>query len=463
MKERILIIEDEKRWCDFLSLLVSQGGWEPVAMTDPEEALKLAAAEDFSLVLTDLRMPKLDGIEVLKKIREVHPGLPVIIITAYSTVEAAIESMKQGAFDYITKPFNNDQVLAVLSRAIRQVRLERENKYFLKEIEESRQIDQLVGNSPKMQEVYKLIGKVAASNATILIRGESGTGKELIARTIHKTSPRANKPFMVVDCSALTETLLESELFGHLKGSFTGANANKKGLVEEAEGGTVFLDEIGNVSPAVQMDLLRFLQNGEVKRVGDTKWRKVEVRMIAATNQDLEKLIAGGAFRDDLYYRLNVVTLVAPLLRERKEDIPGLVEHFIRKHNRLEGLSIQGISGQAMETLVGYDWPGNVRELENTIARAMTLARGKVLMPEDLPLGIAAKPEQQDGELGFNQSKRKYLENFESSLLLHYLNRAKGNISVAAGYAKIPRQSFHRLMKKYNMKNPRFTDQSEPQ
>ena len=461
MKERILIIEDEKRWCDFLSLLVSQGGWEPVAMTDPEEALKLAADDSFSLVLTDLRMPKLDGIEVLKKFRELHPGLPVIIITAYSTVEAAIESMKQGAFDYITKPFNNDQVLAVIARAIRQVRLERENKYFLKEIEESRQTDQLVGNSPKMQEVYKLIGKVAVSNATILIRGESGTGKELIARTIHKTSPRANKPFMVVDCSALTETLLESELFGHLKGSFTGANVNKKGLIEEAEGGTVFLDEIGNVSPAVQMDLLRFLQNGEIKRVGDNKWRKVEVRMIAATNQDLEKLIANGVFRDDLYYRLNVVTVVAPLLRERKDDIPGLVEHFIHKHNRLGGLGIQGISGQAMEMLVGYDWPGNVRELENTLARAMTLARGKVLMPEDLPLGIASKPEPQDSELGFNQTKRKYLENFESSLLMHYLTRAKGNVSVAASYAKIPRQSFHRLMKKYNIKNPRFTDQSE--
>jgi two-component system, NtrC family, response regulator PilR len=461
MKEKILIIEDEKRWCDFLSLLVSQGGWEPVAMTDPEAALSLARGGDFSLVLTDLRMPKMDGIEVLKKIKSSQPRLPVIIITAYSTVDAAIESMKQGAFDYITKPFNNDQVLAVLERAIRQVRLERENKYFLKEIEESRQIEQLVGASAKMQEVYKLIGKVAASNATILIRGGSGTGKELIARTIHRTSPRSQKPFMVVDCSALTETLLESELFGHLRGSFTGANANKKGLIEEAEGGTIFLDEIGNVSPAVQMDLLRFLQNGEIKRVGDTKWRKVEVRMIAATNQDLEKLIERGVFRDDLYYRLNVVTLVAPLLRERREDIPGLVEHFIRKHNRLAGLDIQGISGPAMDMLYGYDWPGNVRELENTIARAMTLARGKVLIPEDLPLGIATQPVAPEIELGCNRIKRRHLENFESDLLKQYLSQAKGNVSLAAGLAKIPRQSFHRLMKKYRIKNPRFSGRGE--
>ncbi len=452
MKERVLIIEDEKRWCNFLSLLVRQGGWEPVAETDPEHALDMVAEEDFDLVLTDLRMPKIDGIEVLKRIKTIKPDLPVIIITAYSTVEAAIESMKEGAFDYITKPFNNEQVLAVLRRALRQVQLERENNYLARALEERTRLDTLVGNSSKMQEVYKLIGKVATTNATVLIRGESGTGKELVARTIHRNSPRARKPFVVVDCSALPETLLESELFGHTKGAFTGAQTSKKGLIEEAESGTVFLDEIGDISPSVQMDLLRFLQSGEIKRVGESRWRKVDVRMIAATNRDLEALIKEGAFREDLYYRLNVVTIVVPPLRERKEDIPELVQHFIRKYNQLEKLNIQGISAQAMELLMSYDWPGNVRELENTIARAMTLARGKVIMPEDLPLGISVPPAEKEKELGFFELKKKYLANFEASLLRHYLERAGGNVSLAARYAKMPRQSFHRLLRKYKIK-----------
>ena len=455
MNQRILIIEDEKRWCDFLSLLVRQGGWEPVAETSPEKALELVAEEDFDLVLTDLRMPALDGIEVLKKVKALKPDLPVIVITAYSTVEAAIESMKFGAFDYITKPFNNEQVLQVIKRALRQVQLERERDYLARALEERARLDVLVGNSEKMQEVYKLIGKVATSNATVLVLGESGTGKELVARTIHRNSLRAKKPFVVVDCSALPETLLESELFGHIKGAFTGAQASKKGLIEEAEGGTVFLDEIGDISPTVQMDLLRFLQSGEIKRVGDTKWRKVDVRMMAATNQNLEKLIKEGRFREDLYYRLNVVTIVLPPLRERKEDIPELVRYFIRKYNQLERLSIQGISNEAMELLMSYGWPGNVRELENTIARAMALARGKVIMPEDLPLGISVQPRAEERELGFYELKKRYLANFEASLLRHYLERAGGNVTLASQYARIPRQSFHRLMRKYQIKPAR--------
>jgi len=460
MAERVLIIEDEKRWCDFLCLLIKQGGWEPVAITNPGQGLELALNQVFDLVLTDLRMAGLDGIEVLKQIKAKKPDLPVIVITAYSTVEAAIESMKQGAFDYITKPFNNEQVLAVIKRALRQAKLEKENQYPSQVIKERFQVDTLVGKSEKMQEVYKTIGKVASTNATILILGESGTGKELVARTIHQSSPRVNSPFVVMDCSALAETLLESELFGHIKGAFTGAQTNKKGLIEEAEGGTIFLDEIGNVSSAVQMDLLRFLQSGEIKKVGDTRWHKVDVRMLAATNQDLEKLIEQGKFREDLYYRLNVVTITVPPLRERKEDIPELVERFIGKHNRIEGLRIQGISPQALEILVSYDWPGNVRELENTIARAMTLARGKVLMPDDLPLGMIPKPVVKE-ELGFHELKRKYLDNFEASLLRHYLERAKGNITMAASYAKIPRQSFHRLMKKHNIKPARLSKNTQ--
>ncbi len=453
MNERVLIIEDEKRWCDFLSLLIRQGGWEPVAQTDAEESLKVLAQSKFDLVLTDLRMPKLDGIEVLKRIKSAQPDLPVIVITAFSTVEAAIESMKQGAFDYITKPFNNEQVLTVIRRALHQVQLQRDDRYRFDTTPAPKPSGDLVGKSEKMQEVYKLIGKVAGTNATVLIRGESGTGKELVARTLHQSSPRARKPFVVVDCSALTETLLESELFGYVKGAFTGAGASRKGLIEEAEGGTIFLDEIGDLTPAVQMDLLRFLQSGEIKRVGDTRLRKVDARMLAATNRDLEKLISEGKFREDLYYRLNVVTMVAPPLRERKEDIPGLVEHFIRKYNQIESQNIRGISPQAMAVLMSYGWPGNVRELENTIARAMALARGRVISSEDLPLGMMVKPAASETELGFKDLKRKYLDNFEAGLLKHYLERARGNVRLAATYARIPRQSFHRLLKKYRIKD----------
>lgn len=453
--ERVLIIEDERRWCDFLSLLIRQGGWEPIALTDPKKALTMISEQKFDLVLTDLRMPELDGIEVLKRIKTMHPALPVIIITGYSTVEAAIESMKQGAFDYITKPFNNEQVLAVIRRALHQAELERADLYRVGVSGTQVRSVNLVGKSEKMQEVYKLIGKVAGTNATVLIRGESGTGKEMVARTLYQASPRADKPFVVVDCSALTETLLESELFGYIKGAFTGALTSKKGLLEEADGGTIFLDEIGDISPAVQMDLLRFLQSGEIKRVGDTKLKKVDVRMIAATNRDLERLISEGKFREDLYYRLNVVCIMVPPLRERKEDIPELVEHFIWKYNQIEGHQIQGISPRAMEVLMSYNWPGNVRELENTIARAMVLARGRVISSEDLPLGMMLKPLSDESELGFKELKRKYLNNFEAGLLKHYLERANGNVSLAATYAKIPRQSFHRLLRKYQIKYPR--------
>jgi len=461
MVERVLIIEDEKRWCDFLSMLVRQGGWEPVPMTDPEEALGLLSEQKFDLALTDLRMPKLDGIQVLKAIKASHPNLPVIVITAYSTVQAAIESMKLGAFDYITKPFNNDQVLSVMRRALKQVQLESAELYRVSARGAPESAVNLVGKSEKMQEVYKLIGKVSATNATVLIRGESGTGKEMVARTLHQSSPRSEKPFVVVDCSALTETLLTSELFGYIKGAFTGAVSSKKGLIEEAENGTIFLDEIGDITPAVQMDLLRFLQSGEIKRVGDTRLKKVDVRMIAATNRDLEKLISEGKFREDLYYRLNVVTIVVPPLRERKEDIPELTEHFIRKYNQIEGREIQGISSQAMELLMSYNWPGNVRELENTIARAMALARGRVITSEDLPLGMMVKPEAKEQELGFKELRRKYLDNFEAGLLKHYLERANGNVSRAASYARIPRQTFHRLLKKYGIKSARMTEKSE--
>jgi len=317
-----------------------------------------------------------------------------------------------------------------------------------------------------MQEVYKLIGKVATSNATVLILGESGTGKELVARTIHRNSLRAKKPFVVVDCSALPETLLESELFGHIKGAFTGAQASKKGLIEEAEGGTVFLDEIGDISPTVQMDLLRFLQSGEIKRVGDTKWRKVDVRMMAATNQNLEKLIKEGRFREDLYYRLNVVTIVLPPLRERKEDIPELVRYFIRKYNQLERLSIQGISNEAMELLMSYGWPGNVRELENTIERAVSLESGEIILPESLPEKI-----QSSGEKIIPTSLltlppegidlEKTLADIEKKLLKEALIRTKGNKTKAAQLLGISFRSFRYRLAKLSLEQEKTLEEIE--
>jgi DNA-binding NtrC family response regulator len=341
-------------------------------------------------------MPDMNGVEVLKAAREINPGLSVVMITAHGTIKTAVDAMKLGAFDYITKPFDMDEIKLIVKNALERSRLLGENVELKQELKGRYKFDNIVGTSKKMQEVYKIIERVAGSNATVLIRGESGTGKELVARAIHYNSPRAQKQFIAVSCAALPETLLESELFGHEKGSFTGATGQKIGRFELAHQGTLFLDEIPEVSPAVQVKLLRALQEREFERVGGTKTVKVDVRLIAATNRDLEQLVADGLFRADLYYRLQVIQVFLPSLRERTEDIPPLVEHFIQKFNKENGKEVKFLSPEAMDLVMKYDWPGNIRELENAMERCVVLADPTVEMitPDLLPFAIQAATEQ---------------------------------------------------------------------
>lgn len=384
--EKILVVDDEQKMCDFLEIILSEDGYDVSSVTSGEEALKRMREEDFDVVITDLMMPGIDGMQLLERVRELNSDAIVIMITGYSTVETAVEAMKKGAYDYIPKPFKIEEVKVVIRKAIDQRRIIRENRRLKDELKAARgKFSGIVGNSRKMQEIYQLIEKVAKADSTVLIRGESGTGKELVARALHHYSPRSEKPFVSINCAALPENLLESELFGHARGAFTGAVTAKRGLFEEADSGTVFLDEIGDISLALQAKLLRFLQNREFIRVGETTTRRVDVRVIVATNRDLEAAIEKGTFRRDLFYRLNVISITLPPLRERKDDIPLLAKHFAGKVWERMGKGPTRFSQEAMEALVAYDWPGNVRELENVVERAMILGEGSVIRVEDLP------------------------------------------------------------------------------
>jgi DNA-binding NtrC family response regulator len=461
MKERILIIDDEKQWGDFLSLLVSQRGWEPVAATDPEVALDLLKAQDFSIALTDLRMPKMDGIELMKKIKALKPSLPVIIITAYSTVDAAIESMKQGAFDYITKPFNNELVLSVMARAIHQTKLERENQYLFREGGAGGRIEDLVGNSEKMQEVYKLIGKVAASNTTILIRGESGTGKELIARAAHLGSPRRDRAFVSVNCAALPHALLESELFGHTRGAFTGAVRDRRGLFSAADRGTIFLDEIGEMAPELQGALLRVLQSGEYRPVGSDEAAHTDVRIVAATKRSLAEEVRAGRFREDLFFRLNGVHVRVPPLRERREDIPLLVGRFLEKF-KVSGEE-PALTDEARACLMAHDYPGNVRELETIIRRAMLFAKQGKIGIEALPpsvtkagaetLLVPVRVPATGAQLlaAKRESSRAAASELERAFLLQALALSGNRPGEAARRAGMNRSQFEKMLSRHGL------------
>lgn len=389
----ILIVDDEPNIRRVLSAVFEKAGYQVYTAENGKKALDIISTEqNLDVVLCDLIMPDLNGVEVLKTAREINPRLSLIMITAHGTIKTAVDAMKLGAFDYITKPFDMDEIKLVVKNALERSQLLVENTQLKQELKSRYRFDEIVGNSGKMQEVFKIIERVANSNATVLIRGESGTGKELVARAIHYNSPRASKPFIAVSCAALPETLLESELFGHEKGAFTGAVGQKAGRFELAHQGTLFLDEIPEISPAVQVKLLRALQEREFERVGGTKTVKVDVRLIAATNRDLEQLVADGQFRADLYYRLQVIQIFLPPLRERREDIPALVEHFIAKFNAQNNKNIRYATKEAMDLLMNYSWPGNVRELENAIERAVVLtdADSDLIEPDVLPAAIQA-------------------------------------------------------------------------
>ena len=382
---RILIVDDEAGMREFLSILLEREGFEVACAKDGQEALDAVRKGHFDLIISDLKMPAVDGVRLLDGVQKLRPETPVILITAHASAESAIEAMKLGAFDYLTKPFRVEEIRPIIARAL-EAKASRVSGVLSWSGEAfPSSVEGLIGRSAKMIELYKLISKVAAVSGTVLIIGESGTGKELVARTIHKNSERTAKPFMAISCGAIPETLLESELFGHVKGAFTGAVAAKAGLFEVADKGTVFLDEIGETSPAIQVKLLRVLQERVFRRVGGTEDVEVDVRVIAATHQDLLELIHKERFREDLYYRLNVIPIHLPPLRERREDIPLLAMNFLAKYSGENKRPIRGIAPEAMELFLGYDWPGNVRELENAIERAVALGTGAVLTPENLP------------------------------------------------------------------------------
>jgi len=380
----ILVIDDERSMREFLSIMLGKEGYRAIAIDNGNDALEFISKNKYDLIITDIKMPKMSGIDILRESMALHPNTPVIMITAFASTEVAVEAMKLGAYDYITKPFNVDEIKIIIKNAIEKKSLFDENISLREELKGRYQFSNIVGKSDKIQKVFELIMKVANSRSTVLITGESGTGKELVAKAIHHNSNRRDKPFVSISCGAIPETLLESELFGHQKGAFTSADSDKKGLFEIADGGTFFLDEVTEAPPSIQAKLLRVLQEKEFKRVGGVKDIKVDVRVIAATNKNLHKLIEEGKFREDLYYRLNVIPIELPSLRERKVDIPLLVSHFINKYNSINKKGIKGIRPEAMEMLERYIWRGNVRELENVIERAVTLETNDNIQADSL-------------------------------------------------------------------------------
>jgi two-component system response regulator AtoC len=425
----VLIVDDEPGVRASVRMVLDRE-CEVIEAADGAEALDLVRARHVDLCFLDLRLPGMEGITVLERMKRLDGALEVVLLTAVQTLRTAVEAMKLGAYDYLTKPFDVEDLRAVARRAFERRALHREITYLRGELARHEGLDALVGRSAAMQGVLDLVRRVAPNPATVLVTGESGTGKELIARAIHQQGPRAARPFVAVNCGALPAELMESELFGHERGAFTGAHARKLGRFEIAHTGTLFLDEVATLRRALQPKLLRAIQEREIERVGGTRPVKVDVRFIAATNVDLRRAMADGSFRDDLYYRLNVVQIAVPPLRERREDIPLLVEHFLAKYARLFGRPVTQVSPGALELLQQYHWPGNVRELENVIERSVALAADRVVQLADLPLDLALKPGRsaQDDRLGF----REALQEFERQLVLRALDQAHGNQTVAA-------------------------------
>jgi two-component system response regulator AtoC len=440
---RVLVVEDDRVARDLLCEILATEGYEVVSVGDGASAIGLMHDRSFELCVTDVRMEGIGGMEVLAAFQEQSPHTPVILITAFGDVAGAMAAIQKGAYDYVSKPFNVEELKVTVARALERRRLLEENRALKLDLATKYRIENIVGASPAMLEVYKLVARVAPTTATVLVVGESGTGKELVARAIHTHSLRAQAPFVAVNCTALTESLLESELFGHAKGAFTGAVAAKRGLFEEAHSGTLFLDEIADIGPKMQAQLLRAIQEGEIRRVGGSEPIKVDARIVAATNRDLEAEVRAGHFREDLFFRIHVVTLKLPPLRDRQSDIALLVEHFIAKYATREGHSHAGIAPEAMTALSRYSWPGNVRELENAIERALTLAEGGVILPSDLPpevIGSAATRPQNlyDDRPTLAELERRYIDLI--------LQETGGNKKRAAEVLGIDRRTLYRSL-----------------
>ena len=459
--EKILVVDDEQSLREVLSIMLKRAGYAVTSVSDGEEAIEQLQKEIFDLVITDLRMPKVDGMEVLRAVKSASPETVVLIITAFATADSAVEAMKRGAYDYLTKPFQVDEVQLIIRNALEKRRLTTENILLKREMASQSSFAQLVGQSEAMQKVFDVVKKVADSKSNVLICGESGTGKELVARAIHYNSARSPLPFVAVNCSAVPETLLESELFGHMKGSFTGAISNKAGLFEVANGGTIFLDEIGDTTPTIQVKLLRVIQEREFRRVGGTQDIKVDVRIVAATNKDLEKAVADGSFREDLYYRLDVIPIRLPPLRLRSGDIPLLVTHFLTRFSKESGKPMPVISPEAMQVLLGHEWRGNVRELENLIERVVAFSTGGQVTDADMRgwLHRTVSPQQQGGvptdlpEDGLDLEGM--INGLERDLLLKALERTQWVKKKAARLLRLNTRSFRYRLEKYAIKGGR--------
>jgi DNA-binding NtrC family response regulator len=446
---KILVVDDEAPVRDMIRKGLSQmGGLSAEAAQTGSEALQKIEKDVFDLVLTDLKMPEMDGIQLLRTIKGTRPEVMVILMTAYGTIETAVEAMRIGATDYITKPIDLNDLLMRISKAQKESLLLRENRLLRMEVRKRFEFSNIIGKSKKMQEIFSLIEKVALGNSTVIVYGGSGTGKELVAKAIHYNSPRADRPFIPFNCGAIPETLVESELFGHTKGAFTGAVQAKKGLFEEADGGTLFLDEISTILPSVQVKLLRVLQEKEVMKVGSTERTKIDVRMIAATNENLEENMRKGKFREDLFYRLHVFPIFLPDLKNRKEDIPLLAYHFLDSFSKEVKKEIKGISKEAIKLLLEYHWPGNVRELENAIERAVIMTDQDYLTPNDFPKDLTE---------GFSEmikrgvKDRKSLDDIKSEYIKEILKEVGGNKRIASEILKVNPRTLYRFEKKPNL------------
>jgi len=450
-KSNILIVDDDKNICKMIDAsLRKERKYEIQTALNGEACLKSIQESTPDLILMDIQMPGIDGIETLQKIKQEDPRIPVIMMTAHGTIERAVTSMKLGAYDFITKPFARDRLLVTVQNALLNSSLKKEVDELRSELKSKYTFDNIIGQSGVMQDVFKAVEKVINSNVTVLIQGESGTGKELIARAIHfHSKARANKPFVAVNCSALPESLLESELFGHEKGSFTGAAGRRIGKFEMANTGTIFLDEIGLMPPATQSKVLRILQEREFERVGGNELIKVDVRVISATNKDLEEEMKKSEFREDLYYRISVFPIKLPPLRERREDIPLLAAHFLNKFNQHEGKQIEGISPDALDLMMAYNWPGNVRELENAMERAVVLAAGNEILAKDLPAAVRSLGEKRIYES--DNTLASWIEKLEEEALRQALLECEGNISATAKKLGIGRATIYRKAKKYGL------------
>ena len=452
-KAKILIAEDEKIQRDLLEGFLKKEGFAVEAVADGREVLQKLQGNFFDIALLDYKMPELDGLQTLREVRKLYPDLSVVMMTAYGTVETAVASMKEGALDYLIKPIDLDELLLLLQKVIERSNLIKENKELKAQLQERYAFTHIVYGSPKMEEVMGLVARVAPSQTTILIRGESGTGKELIANAIHYAGPRSGKPWVKVSCAAIPDTLLESELFGHERGAFTGAVQRRIGRFEEADGGSIFLDEIGDLPPSTQVKLLTILQDKEFQRLGSNITLKTDVRVITATHRNLEEAMKKGEFREDLYYRLNVISIHLPPLRERREDIPLLIDYFLKKYSKENQKSISDISKEARALLLRYPYPGNVRELENLIERAVVLCRGESITTQDLPFHLKeGRSEWESGILTKEKSLPESLEEIERDSILKALHQYQGIQTKAAESLGISERVLRYKMKKYQIR-----------